>query len=78
MKTKRLPLSKWRSSEVDIDIDWPRVQRDLGEDQVEWLLKQPSDQCQLVLDKHAQDFTLFAEFYSEQLLITYHLMWSRP
>jgi hypothetical protein len=78
MKTNRILLSKWHSSDENIDIDWPRVQRDLGEDQVKWLLNQPKSQCQLVLDKHDQDFTLQAEFYSEQLLVTYHLMWSRP
>ena len=76
MKTKRVELTSWVSSDDYIDIDWPRVQRLLGLDQVEWLLSLPRDRCQLVLDRIDDTSRLIAEFYDEQTLLTYHLMWS--
>jgi len=77
MKTKRIPLTSWVSDQDNIDIDWPRVQRDLGLNQVEWLLKQSHDECQLFVDKSGNDFTLTAEFYTSEVLLQYHLMWSK-
>lgn len=77
MKTDRVQLTSWHSSDCNIDIDWPAVQRELGEDQVEWLLRQHKSQCQLVVYQQDQLFTLWAEFYDRQLWVTYGLMWSR-
>lgn len=76
MKTTRIDLVNWTSFEDNIDIDWPMVQRKVGKEKVEWLLKQPKDQCQLVVDKVLNDLKLVAEFYDNKLLIQYHLMWS--
>lgn len=76
MKTTRIDLVNWTSFEDNIDIDWPMVQRKVGKEKVEWLLKQPKDQCQLVVDKVLDDLKLVAEFYDNKLLIQYHLMWS--
>lgn len=77
MKTERIELADWISTDYDIDIDWPAVHKRLGVEQVEWLLKQPIDKCQLVLDKNKINNTLVAEFYDERTLLTYHLMWSK-
>jgi len=78
MKTKRIILADWVSTDLYIDIDWPGVHKKLGLDQIEWLLSRPSNKCQLVLDRHDVNNKLVAEFYDEQTLVTYHLMWSRP
>lgn len=77
MKTKRIQLADWVSSDLYLDIDWPSVHKKLGLEQIEWLLKQPPECVQLVLDKTDINFKLVAEFYDEQTLLTYHLMRSR-
>ena len=77
MKIKRLKLASWYSNDDNIDIDWPKIQKLLGVEQVEWLLAQPHDTCQLVIDKVCENFDLVAEFYDEKLLTYYHLMWAK-
>jgi len=76
MKTKRIVLAEWVSTDLYLDIDWPAVQQKLGLEQLDWLLRQQPSACQLVLDKSDVNFKLVAEFYSESALTTYHLMWS--
>jgi hypothetical protein len=76
MKTKRIELLAWESNLDSIEIDWPKVQRIVGLDHVEWLLQQETEQCQLVVDKIGHKFRLMAEFYDDQCLTLYHLMWS--
>ena len=52
MKTKKVELYKWLDSEGEnIEIDWPKVHKTLGLDHTNWLLTQPEDQCQIVLEK---------------------------
>jgi hypothetical protein len=78
MKTTRIKLTEWFPAEGEyIDIDWPKVQKTIGKDQLEWLLKQPKDMCQLVLDKSESKVKLVVEFYNEHLLLSYHLMWAK-
>lgn len=77
MKTERIILADWVSYDLFIDIDWPTVHKKLGLEQVEWLLSQPPEKCQLVLDKNDVNNKLVAEFYDERTLLTYHLMWSK-
>ena len=77
MKTKRIKLLAWESTEDRIEIDWPKVQRDIGRDHVEWLLSRKPEHCQLVVDKVGYKFRLMAEFYDEQCLMLYHLMWAK-
>lgn len=61
-----------------LDIDWPRVQKAIGEDHLEWLYKQPVEDCQLMLEFSPRGKkTLVVEFYNEQLSKTYALMWSK-
>jgi len=83
MKTNRITLTEWTADEDEyIDIDWPKVQKTIGPDHLEWLLKQPNDVCQLVLDKQLQfhsgsQIKLVAEFYDDKILTYYHLMWAK-
>jgi hypothetical protein len=78
MKSRRVVLTQWFPQEGEyIDIDWPKVQKTIGVDHLAWLLKQPKDQCQLVLDKSQSKVKLVAEFYSESLAVNYHLLWAK-
>ena len=81
MKTHRFELLAWEYTTDEsanyLDIDWPKVQKTLGQDQLSWLLKQPKTYCQLVLDKSGANVRLMAEFYDEKTLTTYHLMWAK-
>ena len=77
MKTKRIRLYSWSDSNDHIEIDWPKVHKTLGIDQTQWILNQPKTSCQLVVDKVNYNHTLVAEFYNEQALTTYHLMWPK-
>lgn len=76
MKTSRIVLADWVSNDLYLDIDWPAVHKKLGLEQLDWLLQQPAEHVQLVLDKADINFKLVAEFYDERTLLTYHLMWS--
>jgi hypothetical protein len=78
MKNNRIVLTEWFPSEGEnIEIDWPKVQRTIGIDHLEWLLKQNKDQCQLYIDKNQSKIKLVAEFYNEKLFAVYHLMWAK-
>lgn len=79
MRSERIPLYKWYSDNLPdtIDINWPDVHKAVGREQMSWILKQPKEQCQLVVDKLNENFTLVAEFYCEQALIAYRLMWAK-
>ena len=79
MKTNRIPLYKWTNPRgVDmIDVPWPKVHGAAGNDSISWLLKQPQEHCQLVVDKFNEQLTLVAEFYNEGTLINYHLHWAK-
>lgn len=78
MKTKKVELLKWLPQESEvIEIDWPKVHKTIGVDQTNWLLKQPLNVCQLVLERRDMYCRLIAEFYDERTLINYHLMWAK-
>lgn len=78
MKNNKVELLKWLPSEgEDIEIDWPKVHKTIGVDQTRWLLAQPIEQCQVVLERRDMFCRLVAEFYSEHSLINYHLMWAK-
>lgn len=77
MKTERIRLYKWWSKEDTIQVDWPRVHKEVGSDQINWLLRQPEDRCQLVVDKWNENFELVAEFYNEKILTEYWLRWAK-
>jgi hypothetical protein len=78
MKSKKVELYKWlpRESEV-IEIDWPKVHKTIGLDQTRWLLQQPTDHCQIMLERRDMYCRLIAEFYSDRSLVNYHLMWAK-
>jgi hypothetical protein len=78
MKTKKVELLKWLVEESEhIEIDWPKVHKTIGLDHTNWLLKQPDDICQMVLEQNDMHCCLVAEFYNDQALTHYHLMWAK-
>jgi hypothetical protein len=77
MKTERISLYKWYSKEDVIEVNWPDVHKSIGADHLEWILKQPKDQCQLVVDKLNTNFELMAEFYNERVLVEYWMRWAK-
>ena len=78
MKSKQVELYKWLGSEGEnIEIDWPKVHKTLGLDHTKWLLGQPLNICQLVLERNDMYCRLVAEFYDDQALTIYHLMWAK-
>ena len=79
MKTNRVVIAEWTcdGSTDTIDIDWPHVHKSAGVDHISWLLEQPISECQLVVDKIDRKLKLVAEFYSEHLLVMYHMMWAK-
>jgi hypothetical protein len=78
MKNSRVELLKWLPQESEyIEIDWPKVHKTIGVDHTEWLLKQPTELCQLMLERNDMYCRLIAEFYDEKTLTAYHLMWAK-
>lgn len=75
MKTSRLTLAEWVSDAQDLDIDWPQVQRTLGIEQLQWLLSQQPDHCQLVVDQQQSHHCLVAEFYTVSGLREFLNLW---
>jgi hypothetical protein len=78
MKTDCVELLKWVPSEGEyIAIDWPKVHKTIGVDQTRWLLNQPDDLCQIVLERRDIYCRLVAEFYNQETLVNYHLRWAK-
>lgn len=78
MKTKKVELLKWLPQEGEyIEIDWPKVHKTIGLDHTNWLLKQPENICQMVLERNDMYCRLVAEFYDDHALVQYHLMWAK-
>ena len=77
MKTNKVELLKWLPAEGEtIEIDWPKVHKTIGKDHLEWLLKQPHEICQLILERNDMYCRLVAEFYSDKTITEYYLRWS--
>jgi hypothetical protein len=78
MKNNRVALLKWLPEQGEtIEIDWPKVHKTLGLDHTKWLLEQPHNVCQLILERNDMFCRLVAEFYDDQALAIYHLMWAK-
>ena len=78
MKTNKVELYKWLDLEGEnIEIDWPKVHKTIGLEHTNWLIKQSDDVCQLVLERNDIYCRLVAEFYNDQALTNYHLMWAK-
>ena len=78
MKTSKIELLKWLPAEQEyIEIDWPRVHRTIGLEHTKWLVGQDPTVCQLILERKDMYCSLVAEFYNEQTLATYYLMWAK-
>lgn len=78
MKNSKIELYRWLPEEGEnIEIDWPKVHKTIGIDQTRWLLKQSETACQIILERRDMYCRLIAEFYNEQTLLNYHLMWAK-
>lgn len=83
MKTHRFELGKFFPSEGDdldiIHIDWPAIHNQAGLDCIQWLKKQDSTYCQMVVEQRPDDthWWLVAEIYSDRLATEYALMWAK-
>ena len=78
MKTNKVELLRWLPQEGEtIEIDWPKVHKTIGLDQTKWLLSQPEDNCQIILERRDMFCRLVAEFYTDHALVNYHLMWAK-
>ena len=78
MKTSKIELLSWLpEQDENIEINWPKLHKTIGVDHTNWLLKQPSNHCQLVLERNDQRCRLIAEFYTDHALAEYHLMWAK-
>ena len=81
MKHTKFSLAEWSSPDFDmvgnIDIDWPKIQKLIGVDHLEWVLSQPKTKCQLIVEKYGDKFTLVVEFYDSKLEVEYHLRWAK-
>jgi hypothetical protein len=76
MKTNRVELYKWLPSEGEsIEIDWPKVHKKIGLDQTRWIIDQPLDRCQMVLERRDQYCSLIVEFFDEKIAAEYVLRW---
>lgn len=78
MNTK-VTLYEWieESPENILDIDWPKVQKKIGIDQLDWIRKQPVDNCQLMLEYNTLGVkTLVVEFYNNRTLSNYGMMFA--
>ena len=77
--TTKITLFEWieESPENILDIDWPRVQKKIGIDQLDWLSKQQEQDCQLLLEYNTLGIkTLVVEFYNDQILSNYGMMFA--
>jgi hypothetical protein len=78
MKTSKVELLMWLpEQDENIEINWPKLHKTIGVDHTNWLLKQPNNHCQLVLERNDKHCRLIAEFYTDQALAEYHLMWAK-
>jgi hypothetical protein len=86
MKNIKVTLYEWKYKntiknsvpEDFFDIDWPKVQKEIGEDHIKWIWEQPKEDCQLMLELGNQgNRKLIVEFYNNKTAQTYGLMWAR-
>ena len=78
MKTFDIELSRWiPEGEEFIEIDSPKVHNTIGLDHTKWLLAQDRTKCQIVVERKQEICRLVVEFYDENTLAQYHLMWAK-
>jgi hypothetical protein len=79
MKTRKIHLAFWEETyeSENIDVDWPRIQRELGQDHLEWLLSLPHERGQLMVERSNGRYNLVAEFYDDVTAVDYHLRWAK-
>ncbi len=59
-----------------LDIDWPKVHKEVGADCIKWIQKQGESKCCLHLELFGEGSRLIVEFFDQKTKRTFHLMWS--
>jgi hypothetical protein len=83
MTTRTVVLSRWYTNpRPDLEVDWPLLHREIGEDCVEWLNnKEKQGRVQLIIERQHTRARLSCEFFSEQAyteyLLRYSAIWSQ-
>jgi len=54
-----------------IDIDWPAVHKEVGSDIIDWINKQPDENCQLSLEIIPNGRRLIVEFFDQETYSDY-------
>lgn len=73
MKHDRIKLAQWQGSTGDqyVDIPWPQVHAQASSAAIDWLNRQDSTHCQLMLETVNQFQSLWAEFYNSTVFAEY-------
>ena len=79
MKSERIKIAEWLADYTDgyVDIPWPEVQRQAGQEIIRWVNSQPDNKAQMILEKNSDAVqSLWIEFYDRSLRIECALRFS--
>lgn len=78
MTSKPVALTKWHTLVADsLDIDWPSIHKEIGEDAVEWLREQEQQQrVIMIIERQFSRIRLAVEFTDEQAATEYWMKFS--
>jgi hypothetical protein len=79
MKSERIKVAEWLGDYTDgyVDIPWPEVQRQAGQEIIKWVNSQSEIKAQLILEKTPDAVqSLWIEFYDHSLRIECALRFS--
>ncbi len=60
-----------------LDIDWPKVHKEVGVDQINWIKRQGVENCDLHVELFPGGRRLIVAFENKKTLQAYHLMWAK-
>jgi len=71
-------LSRWYTNpRPDLEVDWPLLHRQLGEECVAWLWDQEKQgNCEMIIERQSTRARLTCEFYSEKIFVEYVLKYA--
>lgn len=79
MKNNKHKLAEWVGDYTDgyVDIPWPLVHSQAGNDAVNWLNKQDPCRVQMILENDSGKMELWAEFYDRRAEVEYALRFAK-
>ena len=80
MKSDKIKIAEWLGDYTDgyVDIPWPEVQKQAGNEIIKWVNSLPTDRAQLILEKTPDAIqSLWIEFFDHNLRIECALRFSR-